>query len=80
MKTVFGLILLCGAATLLFAADVTGVWTGRITVRVPDRDDMPRMKFQGKRDGGDLKLIISGKNPSDGQERRLGDGLLKRVK
>jgi hypothetical protein len=42
--------------------------------------DMPRMNFQGKQDGNDLKLTITGKNPSDGQEWKLGDGLLRRAK
>jgi hypothetical protein len=38
------------------------------------------MEFAGKQDGDDLKLTISGKNPNDGRERKLGDGLLKRAK
>ena len=41
--------------------------------------DVPRLNVQGKRNADDLKLGVSLRNPVNGQEFNVGDGLLKRV-
>lgn len=42
--------------------------------------DVSSIEFVGKQDGNDLKLTVSVKDPSNGQEWKFGDWLLQRAK
>lgn len=66
--------------------DSTGVLDGKVNgdeiffAVASGAQDTPTMEFVGKQDGDDLTLTISAKNPTNGQEWKFGDGLLKRTK
>lgn len=64
----FGFVFLCGFLTsLLFAADITGKWTG-------GSDGGPQWVFNFKSDGSKVTGTMAG---SDGKERPIKEGKLE---